>query len=190
MPCLILGPDSSLAVTTADAVDKLLEETSRYRDKVLAARRAAEEAEAAAAAAAAEGPSSCPPTEPYPGDSEVLHRTQRRHSWRGINYLQQTKPSGRLSCSRRVIQEGDIARERAHALTEEPRDTAIRIPGRGNGSRSARTRRGRARSRQGAPRPKADEQEAAEKSARRRRWVVISQERARREKTATNCLSR
>lgn len=41
-------------MTTADAVDKLLEETSRYRDKVLAARRAAEEAEAAAAAAAAE----------------------------------------------------------------------------------------------------------------------------------------
>ncbi|KWU41925.1 hypothetical protein RHOSPDRAFT_36558 [Rhodotorula sp. JG-1b] len=42
-------------VTTADAVDKLLEETSIYQDKVLAARRAAEEAEAAAAAAAAEG---------------------------------------------------------------------------------------------------------------------------------------
>ncbi|GAA5960214.1 hypothetical protein JCM8115_002547 [Rhodotorula mucilaginosa] len=41
-------------VTTADAVDKLLEETSVYQDKVLAARRAAEEAEAAAAAAAAE----------------------------------------------------------------------------------------------------------------------------------------
>mgnify|MGYP006876455037 CR=1 FL=1 len=98
LPRVNLRVDKILAVTTADAVDKLLEETSVYQDKVLAARRAAEEAEAAAAAAAAEGPFSFPPTEPFPGDSEVSHRTQRRHSRRGTSYLQQTKPSERLSC--------------------------------------------------------------------------------------------
>lgn len=61
LPCVNPRPDNFLAVTTADAVDKLLEETSVYQDKVLAARRAAEEAEAAAATAAAEGPSSFTP---------------------------------------------------------------------------------------------------------------------------------
>lgn len=99
LPCWNPRPHNSLAVTTADAVDKLLEETSIYQDKVLAARRAAEEAEAAAAAAAAEGPSLFPANRTvFFGDSDFLRRAQRRHSRQGISYLRRTKPSERLSC--------------------------------------------------------------------------------------------
>ncbi|TKA56457.1 hypothetical protein B0A53_02028 [Rhodotorula sp. CCFEE 5036] len=84
-------------VTTADAVDKLLEETSVYQDKVLAARRAAEEAEAAAAAAAAEEAAQSAGNKLSPADEAKRKAELLKASHPQYGYLEEETEADRLA---------------------------------------------------------------------------------------------
>ncbi|KAG0664040.1 hypothetical protein C6P46_001900 [Rhodotorula mucilaginosa] len=97
LPRVNLRVDKILAVTTADAVDKLLEETSVYQDKVLAARRAAEEAEAAAAAAAAEEAAQSAGNKLSPADEAKRKAELLKASHPQYGYLEEETEADRLA---------------------------------------------------------------------------------------------